>query len=45
MAVDATAATDTLHLGLRAGGGPRSGHAWLSGWPPETGTYDARFSL
>ena len=30
MGLDAGAAEESLMLGLRAGGGPRSGHAWLS---------------
>lgn len=45
MSVDPAAAADTLHLGLRSHGGPRSGHAWLSSWPPDGGSYDAQFSV
>ena len=30
MSLDPDAARETLYAGLRAGGGPRSGHAWLA---------------
>jgi hypothetical protein len=43
MALDAGAAREPLRFGLRAHGGPRSGHAWLASWPDaaKAGTYDA----
>jgi len=44
MAFDRGAAAETLHLGLRASGGPRSGHAWLSSETP-TGSYDVTLSI
>jgi hypothetical protein len=42
MSLDAGAAQERLCLGLKAAGGPRSGHAWLSSWPDaaNAGTYD-----
>jgi hypothetical protein len=44
MAFDRGASAETLQLGLRAGGGPRSGHAWLSSETP-TGSYDVTLSI
>jgi hypothetical protein len=44
MAFDRGASAETLQLGLRAGGGPRSGHAWLSSEKP-TGSYDVTLSI
>ena len=43
MALDPSAAEERLFLGLKAHGGPRSGHAWLSSWPDtaNAGAYDA----
>lgn len=43
IALDAGAARDPVHLGLRAHGGPGSGHAWLSSWPDavKAGDYEA----
>jgi hypothetical protein len=45
IAVDPIAAATPLNLGLRTGGGPRSGHAWLG--PPDEPRvrYDAEFSV
>jgi hypothetical protein len=43
IAVDPQAADDVLRFGLRAHGGPQSGHAWLEG-QPSGGRYDAEFS-
>jgi hypothetical protein len=46
IAVDRDAATDLLRLGLRAHGGPQSGHAWLgSAADGSAARYDAEFSL
>jgi hypothetical protein len=45
MRLDAVAAREPLHLGLRAHGGPNSGHAWL-GQPvsaEDSAHYDAQF--
>src|SRR5262245_48095321 len=41
--VDAGAAEEKLYMGLKAHGGPRSGHAWLASWPDaaNAGAYDA----
>jgi hypothetical protein len=46
MALDRGAARERLHAGLRTGGGPRSGHAWLepeapAGAPATKSPYDA----
>ena len=43
MSLDAGAARERLHLGLRAHGGPGSGHAWLASWPDaaDASSYDA----
>jgi hypothetical protein len=45
IAVDPQAAATPLNLGLRNGGGSRSGHAWL-GHDAQSGVrYDAEFSV
>jgi hypothetical protein len=46
IAIDPHAAAQPLRLGLRSGGGPRSGHAWI-GIDNEAaaGRYDAEFSV
>jgi hypothetical protein len=42
--LDAGAAEEQLHMGLRVPGGPRSGHAWLgSGAPAER--YDVQLDM
>jgi hypothetical protein len=43
MYLDSGASREPLYLGLRAHGGPRSGHAWLASWPDNAGAsaYDA----
>jgi hypothetical protein len=45
MRLDAGAARERLHLGLRAHGGPQSGHAWLGSSEAGPGVYDARFEI
>ncbi len=40
MSLDPAAARETLYAGLRSGGGPRSGHAWLASHPTVE-SYDA----
>jgi hypothetical protein len=45
IAVDPVASATPLHLGLRSGGGPRSGHAWLGAKTDAPQRYDAEFSL
>jgi hypothetical protein len=45
MAVDAGAAREQLTLGLRAHGGPQSGHAWLGGAETNSASYDAVFAM
>jgi hypothetical protein len=46
IAVDPVAATTPLRLGLRTGGGPRSGHAWLGANTDDPGAhFDAEFSV
>jgi hypothetical protein len=44
--LDAGAAQEPLHMGIRVPGAPRSGHAWLgdSGASPGT-TYDVQFDI
>jgi len=42
--LDAGAAEEPLHLGLRVPGGPRSGHAWLGSGDPR-GTYDVQVDI
>jgi len=41
--MDAGAAAERLHLGLRADGGLNSGHAWLESAPGRLDPYDAEF--
>lgn len=43
MALDPQSAAEPLHLGLRAGGGPNSGHAWLGDDRDPGAAYDAEF--
>jgi hypothetical protein len=45
IAVDPTAARTPLNLGLKADGGPRSGHAWLASTSEAQAHYDAEFSV
>jgi hypothetical protein len=45
IAVDPIAAAAPLKLGLRAGGGSRSGHAWLGPRADSGANYDAEFSV
>jgi hypothetical protein len=46
MTLDAGAAEETLHMGLRVPGGPRSGHAWLGGSGEAAGvSYDVQFDM
>jgi len=45
IAVDPIAAASPLNLGLRSGGGPRSGHAWLGPSSEPQARYDAEFSV
>jgi hypothetical protein len=42
--LDAGAAEEQLHLGLRVPGGPRSGHAWLGADAPSE-TYDVQLDM
>lgn len=44
IAMDSGAAREHLLAGFRAGGGPRSGHAWLESHKPDK-TYDAIFPI
>src|SRR6185312_10245741 len=41
--LDAGAAAEPMYLGLRAGGGKNSGHAWLSSDAGTSDKYDATF--
>jgi hypothetical protein len=45
VAMDASAAAEPLHMGIRSNGGPNSGHAWLGSLPESDGRgpYDADF--
>ena len=43
IAMDAGAAAEPLHMGLRADGGPNSGHAWLESARGGAERYDAEF--
>jgi hypothetical protein len=43
MAMDAGAAAEPLHMGLKAAGGRNSGHAWLASERDTTERYDAEF--
>ena len=45
VALDSGAAEQTVMLGFRSGGGPRSGHAWLAGTKTPQTSYDAVFSV
>lgn len=45
IAVDPVAAKTPLNMGLRAGGGLRSGHAWLASSTEPAARYDAEFSV
>jgi hypothetical protein len=45
VAMDAGAAEERVNLGLKAHGGPRSGHAWLGSAPDVADTYDVALSL
>src|SRR3954451_17373448 len=45
IAVDPAAAAAPLNLGLRRGGGSRSGHAWLGSGTEPSPRYDAEFSV
>jgi hypothetical protein len=43
IAMDAGAAAEPLHMGLKAHGEPGSGHAWLASMPRDERSYDAEF--
>ena len=43
--LDAGAAEEPLHMGLRVPGGPRSGHAWLGDRAATGTTYDVQFDI
>jgi hypothetical protein len=43
IALDAGAAAEPLHMGLKAEGGASSGHIWLASAPDGAGRYDAEF--
>jgi hypothetical protein len=43
IALDAGAAAEPVHMGLKAEGVPNSGHAWLASAPDGAGRYDAEF--
>jgi hypothetical protein len=46
ISIDPVAAAEPLRLGLRSGGGLKSGHAWLGPSPGrDTGRYDAEFCV
>lgn len=45
ISLDAGAAREPLNLGLRAHGGPRSGHAWLGTADAPHDAYDAYFAI
>jgi hypothetical protein len=45
MALDAGAAEEPLHLGLRVPGGHRSGHAWLGGTSDQSVPFDVTFDV
>ncbi len=45
IALDGGAAREPISFGLRAGGGPGSGHAFLGSEPPPSSSYDAVFDL
>jgi hypothetical protein len=43
IALDAGAAKEPVHMGLKAHGAPNSGHVWLASAPDGDGGYDAEF--
>ena len=43
IAMDASAAAEPLRMGLKADGGPNTGHAWLESAPEQLDRYDAEF--
>ena len=43
--LDAGAAEETLHMGIRVPGGPRSGHVWLGDRATPGIAYDAQFDI
>lgn len=43
IALDAGAAKEPVHMGLKAHGAPNSGHVWLASAPDGAGGYDAEF--
>jgi hypothetical protein len=45
MSLDAGAAHEQLHMGLRAHGGPQSGHAWFGSAETPAESYDADFAI
>jgi hypothetical protein len=45
IALDSGAAAEPVYFGLRAAGGPRSGHAWLGGDRGPAKAYDAVFTV
>ncbi|HVV15779.1 MAG TPA: lasso peptide biosynthesis protein [Polyangia bacterium] len=45
MAMDPAAAQERFFAGLTAGGGPKSGHAWLETDRPGDGRFDAIFTI
>jgi hypothetical protein len=45
MALDRDSAAEELHFGLVRGGGPKSGHAWLTSDPADGRVYDAEFTI
>ena len=45
IALDAGAAQETAFMGVRVGGGPRSGHVWLASEGEPLERYDASFEV
>lgn len=45
LALDSGAAKEPLHFGLKAHGGPGSGHAWLGQDADEAAQYDAQIDM
>ena len=43
--LDAGAAEEPLHMGLKVPGGHRTGHAWLGGSPAPVGAYDVQVDI
>lgn len=41
--LDAAAAAEPIYMGVRAGGGKKSGHVWLPSEPVPSDKYDATF--